>query len=326
MTRPRNRRISRYSSAPKAEEIDEIYSLFNSDDDFNVNIEERKALLKQRARIRKQSQTSRQRNESTSSDIIECEEIVVEKQNSNSPQIETKEPVKQTNSPKDLKQFESNKKDENSFEPSVKSKSIKWGLSSSTIPPPINFKDIITEEEKTIKELTKLTKLKSNSYVNNTKTTPNSKKSNISPIPIPRSSQYFQNNCPNLNSSPNDYESNSPKSFAAMAVSPPKLNPNPWKKIESVSPNTSMTTSFLSTYPKIEAISIRDIVRAEEDKLQNLKSLEAKPLHIISIEDKAIEELLNYYKAKDNAEEYIVVERVLLDPKAIAAPVWKRHQ
>ena len=80
MTRPRNRRISRYSSAPKAEEIDEIYSLFNSDDDFNVNIEERKALLKQRARIRKQSQTSRQHNESTSSDIIECEEIVVEKQ------------------------------------------------------------------------------------------------------------------------------------------------------------------------------------------------------------------------------------------------------
>ncbi len=299
--------------------------MFNSDDDFNVNIEERKALLKQRARIRKQSQTSRQRNESTSSDVIECEEIV-EKQNLNSPQIEIKENVKQTNFSKDFKQFESNKKDENSIEPSVKSKTIKWGLSSSTIPPPINFKDIITQEEQTIKELTKLTKLKSNSYVNSTKTTPNSKNSNISPIPIPRSSQSFQNNSPNFNSSPNDYESNSPKSFAAMAVSPPKLNSNPWKKIESVSPNTSMTTSFLSTYPKIEAISLRDIVRAEQDMLQNLKSLEAKPLHIISIEDKAIEELLNYYKAKDNAEEYIVVERVLLDPKAIAAPVWKRHQ
>jgi len=71
---------------------------------------------------------------------------------------------------------------------------------------------------------------------------------------------------------------------------------------------------------------MRDIVRAEQEQLQNLKSLEAKPLHIISIEDKAIEELLNYYKAQDNADEYIVVERVRIDANKIAAPLWKRHQ
>ncbi|CAG2183949.1 unnamed protein product, partial [Oppiella nova] len=49
ITRPHNRRISRYSSAPNAEDLEQIYSLFDSNVDFNVNMDEKKAILKQRS-------------------------------------------------------------------------------------------------------------------------------------------------------------------------------------------------------------------------------------------------------------------------------------
>lgn len=324
VTRPRNRRIPRYSSAPKAEEMDQIHSLFNSDDDFNVNIDERKALLKLKARVKR---SSRQRSESTSSDVIESEEIPIEKLTLNSPQVDDLENKKRSDSRKTMNKPEnSGNINEENAELSVKSKlkPIKWGLSTSTIPQPVSLKDIITEEETSIREWTKISKIKPNNVSNNSELSANMKKSPVS-IPILKNSRSFRSNSSKSNISI-ESESSSPKSFAAMAVSPPKPNSNPWKKIENVSPTTTTTTAFLSSYPKIEPISMRDIVRAEQEQLQNLKSLEAKPLHIISIEDKAIEELLNYYKAQDNPDEYIVVERVRIDANKIAAPLWKRHQ
>lgn len=201
---------------------------------------------------------------------------------------------------------------QSNVEMSVKPKPIKWGMTSSSIPPPINFKDIITAEEK---QLTKISK---------TMVSPNGKKSSPplvrqNPIPIPKR-KSFRDSC----SKSEEIVSNSPKSFAEMAVSPPKLYSNPWKQIEGCSPNTSnINQTFVSNYPKMETISMRDIVRAEEEKLQNLKALQTKPLHIISIEDKAIEELLDFYKANDNPNEYITVERVV---SRVAEPVWGRNQ
>lgn len=67
-----------------------------------------------------------------------------------------------------------------------------------------------------------------------------------------------------------------------------------------------------------------DILRFEEQKIQNLVKVKPKALHIINVEDKAIEELLKLYNAEDNPEERITAFRIL--PDTYAAPVWKKKQ
>lgn len=68
--------------------------------------------------------------------------------------------------------------------------------------------------------------------------------------------------------------------------------------------------------------NLREIVKLEEQKIQDLVKVKPKPLHIINIEDKAIEELLKFYHAEDNPEERITAVRIL--PKLYATPVWKK--
>ncbi|XP_054155026.1 inhibitor of Bruton tyrosine kinase-like [Oppia nitens] len=415
ITRPRNRRFNRYSTAPNAEQFEEIYSLFDhqNDDDveeFRVNVDERRALLaKQRAHELKRnkaktssSSSQRHRLESSSSDINDNTEELntstkslsvvsspkeneenefIKKSMTRTEEQQTKQTVNhgtkhqnifstkskttvslaefRTNS---LSANTTNKSGDNNNEVSVKPKpTIKWGsLSTATKPMPLSFDDIIKEEQ------TKLTKL---SPIDRTHALPNSStignnNNNKSPtvvrqkpIPIPTTTpksggSSHRNSWSKLTTataaaadmafSSESTHHHSPKSFAEMAVSPPKPGGssnsgfNPWIRMSTgtspvaaaattaaVSSTTTATKQqlFMNNFPEIQTISMVDIVREEERQLENLRALQLKPLDVISIEDKALDELFDYYGGADNPDECIRVERV---STLVAAPVWSR--
>ncbi|KAL1478266.1 hypothetical protein MTO96_016450 [Rhipicephalus appendiculatus] len=102
-------------------------------------------------------------------------------------------------------------------------------------------------------------------------------------------------------------------SQTALASSPPNLALS-----EASAPSTFPSPSS----PPAEVPRMIDILRFEEQKVQNLEKVKPKALHIINMEDKAIEELLKFYNAEDNPEERITACRIL--PEAYAAPVWKK--
>lgn len=115
---------------------------------------------------------------------------------------------------------------------------------------------------------------------------------------------------------------------------PPPSNNCPWfqnssQVVHASSPPSAGLTeaiahnSFLpASSPPAEVPRMVDILKFEEQKVQNLEKVKPKALHVINMEDKAIEELLKLYNAEDNPEERITACRVL--PEAYAAPVWKK--
>jgi hypothetical protein len=297
-------------------------------------MDEKKAILKQRSHdLKRIKKSNRQRLESNSSDIIDSEDVQTSKLSVSSPKEESElkkrvdseeKPIRETEvsvtsvKPKraqtlSLLEFQTNSglvDRQTTAEQSVKPKPITWGMTSSAKPFQISMKDIISEEET---KLTKITKWKTTP----TKETPIVRQK---PIPIPKTPN--RNYSSKLNDMSFSLDSNSPKSFAEMAVSPPKPASNAWKKVGSASP-VATDQSFLRNYPQIDTISMKDIVREEEEQIQNLRARQTKPLHVISIEDKAIEELLAFYRANANPDEYITVERVVT---RVAEPVWSRNQ
>ncbi|GFR04013.1 inhibitor of Bruton tyrosine kinase [Trichonephila clavata] len=74
--------------------------------------------------------------------------------------------------------------------------------------------------------------------------------------------------------------------------------------------------------PQDIVISLHDIQLAEEKKQHRAINIKTKPLHILNIEDQAIEELIALYNADDNLKEKITVSRV--QPDEIVSPIWKR--
>ncbi|XP_076307674.1 LOW QUALITY PROTEIN: inhibitor of Bruton tyrosine kinase [Tachypleus tridentatus] len=70
--------------------------------------------------------------------------------------------------------------------------------------------------------------------------------------------------------------------------------------------------------------NLQEIQQAEKAQQQSSVKSCSKPLNLIHLEDQAIEELLNFYHAKDNPEERITVQRVL--PEQVAVPIWKKNK
>ncbi|KAG8179334.1 hypothetical protein JTE90_011598 [Oedothorax gibbosus] len=135
--------------------------------------------------------------------------------------------------------------------------------------------------------------------------------------------------------------------------SPPDHNSCPWAKLPHQSPPSpsfweavakkDLPPSFLSRDapmtinpssvedPKLLApanspdivISLHEIQMAEERKLRRAINPVIKPLHILNIEDQAIEELSELYNAKDNPKEKIIISRVQAED--IASPIWRRR-
>ncbi|XP_068180155.1 inhibitor of Bruton tyrosine kinase [Antennarius striatus] len=75
--------------------------------------------------------------------------------------------------------------------------------------------------------------------------------------------------------------------------------------------------------PHSSLVTFASIVEEEKQQEAALIRSREKPLALIQIEERAIQDLLYHYAARDNPDEMIVVERSSRGP--IAAPTWNKH-
>uniref|UniRef100_A0A667XR06 Inhibitor of Bruton tyrosine kinase n=1 Tax=Myripristis murdjan TaxID=586833 RepID=A0A667XR06_9TELE len=75
--------------------------------------------------------------------------------------------------------------------------------------------------------------------------------------------------------------------------------------------------------PSSSMVTFASIVEEEKQQEAALIRSREKPLALIQIEERAIQDLLLHYKARDNPDELIVVERSSRGP--IATPTWNKH-
>ncbi|XP_018425075.1 PREDICTED: inhibitor of Bruton tyrosine kinase [Nanorana parkeri] len=86
---------------------------------------------------------------------------------------------------------------------------------------------------------------------------------------------------------------------------------NPW--LSSLSKNKS----------SVVPVTFTAIVEEEKQQEAALIRSREKPLALIQVEERAIQDLLVHYQAIDNPEEYITIERSPQGP--MAAPMWNKH-
>ncbi|KAL6488863.1 hypothetical protein MHYP_G00026040 [Metynnis hypsauchen] len=79
----------------------------------------------------------------------------------------------------------------------------------------------------------------------------------------------------------------------------------------------------MSSPPSAAAVTFASIV--EEEKQQEAARIRSreKPLALIQVEERAIQDLMVHYRALNNPDELIVVERSSQGP--VATPTWKKH-
>ncbi|XP_068586194.1 inhibitor of Bruton tyrosine kinase [Cebidichthys violaceus] len=99
--------------------------------------------------------------------------------------------------------------------------------------------------------------------------------------------------------------------FKCADSSEPERPTGPWVLGAVGSPPLSSLVTFAS------------IVEEEKEQEAALIRSREKPLALIQIEERAIQDLLFHYKARDNPDELIVVERSSRGP--MAAPTWNKH-
>lgn len=99
--------------------------------------------------------------------------------------------------------------------------------------------------------------------------------------------------------------------FKCAESSEPEKPTGPWVLGAVGSPPLSSLVTFAS------------IVEEEKQQEAALIRSREKPLALIQIEERAIQDLLFHYKARDNPDELIVVERSSRGP--IATPTWNKH-
>lgn len=109
----------------------------------------------------------------------------------------------------------------------------------------------------------------------------------------------------------------SPVSNSHLGLDSKAVSMTPVNIVEAQSPTSAQNNS------EDIVISLNEIQKSEEQKLRKAVNPKIKPLHILNIEDQAIEELLILYNAKDNPKERITISRVV--PEEIASPVWKKQ-
>uniref|UniRef100_A0A669F062 Inhibitor of Bruton tyrosine kinase n=1 Tax=Oreochromis niloticus TaxID=8128 RepID=A0A669F062_ORENI len=110
-----------------------------------------------------------------------------------------------------------------------------------------------------------------------------------------------------------DMEANSLQTLGATPKSPGRWagGLQPWVLGAVGSPPLSSLVTFAS------------IVEEEKQQEAALIRSREKPLALIQIEERAIQDLLFHYKAHDNPDELIVVERSSRGPMAV--PTWNKH-
>ncbi|XP_068613172.1 inhibitor of Bruton tyrosine kinase [Brachionichthys hirsutus] len=102
-----------------------------------------------------------------------------------------------------------------------------------------------------------------------------------------------------------------PPATRRVTFSDPEKPAGPWVLGAAGSPSLSSLVTFAS------------IVEEEKQQEAALIRSREKPLALIQIEERAIQDLLLHYSARDNPDEMVVVERCSRGP--IAAPTWNKH-
>ncbi|KAH9507256.1 hypothetical protein Btru_056735 [Bulinus truncatus] len=137
-----------------------------------------------------------------------------------------------------------------------------------------------------------------------------------SPVPIPAvvKKDRMQSNYSSL-SSLGSYgiSPRSPSKDAVLVVHGTTEGDNPWKKRIAMAASPPGTPSA--------AINFSAILQDEKEKSETLVRTQQKPLALIQLEERAMNELLEHYKAGQETDKYITVERV---SKAMAVPLWHR--
>lgn len=88
-------------------------------------------------------------------------------------------------------------------------------------------------------------------------------------------------------------------------------SPNPW------------LSSSLATSTAVAPVTFASIVEEERQQEAALIRSREKPLALIQVEEHAIQDLLVFYEAFGNPDEFVVVERTPQGP--LAVPMWNKH-
>uniref|UniRef100_A0A4X2K3U8 Inhibitor of Bruton tyrosine kinase n=1 Tax=Vombatus ursinus TaxID=29139 RepID=A0A4X2K3U8_VOMUR len=88
-------------------------------------------------------------------------------------------------------------------------------------------------------------------------------------------------------------------------------SPNPW------------LSSSLTAAPVNAPVTFAAIVEEELQQEAALNRIREKPLALIQVEERAIQDLLIHYEAYGNPDEFVIVERAPQGP--IAVPMWNKH-
>ncbi|XP_028281247.1 inhibitor of Bruton tyrosine kinase isoform X2 [Parambassis ranga] len=92
---------------------------------------------------------------------------------------------------------------------------------------------------------------------------------------------------------------------------------------EAERPTGPWVLGAVGSPPLSSMVTFASIVEEEKQQEAALIRSREKPLALIQIEERAIQDLLFHYKARDNPDELIVVERSSRGP--IATPTWNKH-
>uniref|UniRef100_H3CN40 Inhibitor of Bruton tyrosine kinase n=1 Tax=Tetraodon nigroviridis TaxID=99883 RepID=H3CN40_TETNG len=93
--------------------------------------------------------------------------------------------------------------------------------------------------------------------------------------------------------------------------------------IHAVSISQPWVLGPVGSPPPSSAVTFASIVEEEKQQQAALIRSREKPLALIQIEERAIQDLLLHYNAHENPEELITVERSSRGP--VATPTWKKH-
>ncbi|XP_068698933.1 inhibitor of Bruton tyrosine kinase-like isoform X2 [Montipora foliosa] len=93
--------------------------------------------------------------------------------------------------------------------------------------------------------------------------------------------------------------------------------------LPSSPPNSVWQSTSIASSPPSSPVAFSSILESQEQEISYLDRISKKPFHMTQLEEKAMEELLHHYGGKDNACEFVTVERI---PSTAAHPIWKKER
>jgi len=88
-------------------------------------------------------------------------------------------------------------------------------------------------------------------------------------------------------------------------------------------PKSAWQSTPIACSPPSSSLAFSAILESQEQENTNLDKVSKKPFHLTQLEERAMEELLQYYGGKDNACEFVTVQRI---PSTAARPVWRKER